>query len=428
VSRVWLILVREYLENVRTRAFLIGLVLTPVWMGLIFLVPTFVKDTEGEPQRIRILDETGILARPIALELEKLNPPEGPPRFYVEEEPDPLHASVPNRHGRSRVDELRQDAGNGLLVALVLRPSILTKEPSVEGTQTSWLWGASNLGAADTARLLERVVNEVVNGRILDDIVKKHNVERTVAQALTRPAIRYTPVTREGEEAGVATAVTPLLFMLFLFMGIVGISQMLISSTLEEKGNRVYEVLLSSLSPFQLMAGKILGICGVGFTLLALWSGGGLLAASLQGMGGLVTGAQVGLFVAYYFLGFLLIASLMVAVGSACNTLKEAQNLMAPISLLLALPVMISMIVMKDSNGTFATVASFFPPFTPFLMMARIASVPPPPTWQIAASLLLLAFSVWFAIRLAARVFRVGILLYGKPPRLGEIIRWMRAR
>jgi ABC-type Na+ efflux pump permease subunit len=175
------------------------------------------------------------------------------------------------------------------------------------------------------------------------------------------------------------------------------------------------------------MAGKVLGICGVGLTLLLLWSGGGLLAAALQGTTDLVTGAQMGLFVAYYVLGFLLIASLMVSVGSACNTLKEAQNLMAPLSLLLALPLLIALVIMKDPNGTMASVLSFVPPFTPFLMMARISGTPAPPTWQIVASLLLLVLSTWVAIRLAARVFRVGILMYGQPPRLKEILRWMRA-
>ena len=412
MSRMWLVLAREYLENVRTRAFLIGLVLTPVWMGLIFIVPALVEKAGVKSQRVVILDETKEnLGDAVAKELDGLNTL-GHARYLLEREDNP-----------ARIEALREEAGSGDIIALVLRPSILEKRLGVEGDEASLLLGASNIGAADTGRIVEGIVNDVVNKKIAE----REQVRPAVRDQLTRKAIRYMAVTREGEKAGVAQAVTPFVFMLLLFMGIVGISQMLISSTLEEKGNRVYEVLLSSLSPFQLMAGKILGICGVGFTLLTLWSCGGLVAASLQGMGGLVTGAQVGLLLAYYFLGFLLIASLMVAVGSACNTLKEAQNLMAPISLLLALPVMLSMIVMKDPNGTFATAASFFPPFTPFLMMARIASVPSPPTWQIAASLALLAVSVFFAIRLAAKVFRVGILLYGKPPRLSEILRWMRA-
>jgi ABC-2 type transport system permease protein len=89
---------------------------------------------------------------------------------------------------------------------------------------------------------------------------------------------------------------------------------------------------------------------------------------------------------------------------------------------------LLSIVVLRDPNGTFATVASFIPPFTPFLMMARIGSVPAPPPWQIVASLLLLALSTYVALRLAARVFRVGILLYGQPPRLREIWRWVRAK
>jgi ABC-type Na+ efflux pump permease subunit len=235
-------------------------------------------------------------------------------------------------------------------------------------------------------------------------------------------------VTEKGERAGAVQMLLPIIVVMLLYMGIVGISQMLISNTIEEKSNRVYEVLLSSVSPYQLMAGKILGICGVGLTLLTFWSGGGLLAAALQGSGDLVSGGQIALFVAFYLLGFLMIASLFVAVGSACNTIKEAQNLMAPLSMLLAIPLIISMVTIQDPNGKLATITSFIPPFTPFVMMTRAASVPAPPTWQIAVTLGLLALSTWLAIRLAARVFRVGILLYGQPPSIKELWRWVRAR
>jgi ABC-type Na+ efflux pump permease subunit len=117
----------------------------------------------------------------------------------------------------------------------------------------------------------------------------------------------------------------------------------------------------------------------------------------------------------------------MVAVGSACNTLKEAQNLLSPIMVVLALPMMMIPFVLKDPNGPMATGLSFFPLFTPFLMMMRIAQSIPPPTWQVVASLALLAASTVVAVWLAARVFRVGILLYGKPPSLREIFRWMRS-
>lgn len=412
MRRIWLVLKREYLENVRTKAFLIGLVLTPVWMGLVFLLPALAKET-SKSERLVILDRTGRLAGPLTEALAAVRTRDGAPRFLPE-------ALAPQEE--ARLVGLQKQAGQGDLFLLVLAPALLeSKREPAPGESGSALYGPSGVGALEAGRVLETAVNQVVNALL----VEQHHVDPQVAAALLKPAVRYTGLTASGERGGVAQTMAPLLTMMLLFMGIVGISQMLISSTLEEKASRVYEVLLSSLSPFQLMAGKVLGICAVGFTLLGLWSAGGMVAARLQGLTDLVTGAQVALFMAYYVLGFLLIASLMVSVGSACNTLKEAQNLMAPISILLALPMLLALVVLRDPNGPAATVLSFVPPFTPFLMMARISSVPGPPAWQVAASLALLAASTWVAVRLAARVFRVGILMYGQPPRLKEIWRWM---
>lgn len=412
MKRILLVLVREYLENVRTRAFLIGLILTPVWMGLVFVVPRLARDTV-KTEDVVVLDETRLLGPAFTAALEQVQTADGTPRFRPQ----------PGEKGEEALAHLKTLAGKGDLFIVVLGAGLVdTKRAALPGEEPTMVYGSSGVGALETGRVIQAVVDQVAN----QHLVASRRVEPEVAQALLRPAAAYTPLTATGERGGAAQIMAPFLAMMMLFLGIVGISQMLISSTLEEKASRVYEVLLSSLSPFQLMAGKVLGICAVGFTLLLLWSTGGLVAAALQGLGGLVTGAQVGLFAAYYVLGFLLIASLMVSVGSACNTLKEAQNLMAPVSLLLALPLLLAIVVMKDPNGSLATGLSFVPPFTPFLMMARIASSPPPPTWQIVASLALLAVSTVIAIRLAARIFRVGILMYGQPPKLKEIWRWMR--
>ena len=413
MTRVWLVLKREYLENVRTKAFLLGLVLTPVWMALVFIVPSFAKDA-AKTERVVIVDGTGTLGSEVLAALEKIPGKGGEPRFAPE-----VHGNV----GEGDLARYRFEAGQGELFVVVLTPALLeNKREPKPGERPAGVYGASGVGALDTGRGLAGAVDRVVN-RVLSD---RYGLPPEVVGALQRPAADYVGLTPSGEKSGMAQVMAPFLAMMLLFMGIVGISQMLISSTLEEKASRIYEVLLSSLSPFQLMCGKVLGICGVGLTLLMLWTGAGLLAAWLQGLGEVVTVPQLGLFVAYYVLGFLLIASLMVSVGSACNTLKEAQNLMAPISLMLALPILVSIVIMKDPNGTLATVLSFVPPFTPFLMMARVAGTPPPPDWQVWASLIWLAIATWLSIRLAARVFRVGILMYGQPPKLKEIWRWMR--
>ncbi len=418
MSRTWHILKREYLENVRTKAFIIGLVLTPVWMGVIFLVPKMMGGKKHED--VVIVDSTGVLAVPI--------------RDRLSESPDPVwtvtiepveKAWAKGTDGITRVERLKRQAGEGKHYVIVLTPPVLEKREAEvsKGERPHGVFGPTS-GVTGPGRELEALVNGIITQRIIDE----RELPQEMAALLRRPATRFQAVTDKGEKAGAVQVLLPIIVVMLLYMGIVGISQMLISNTIEEKANRVYEVLLSSVSPYQLMSGKILGICGVGLTLLTFWSGGGLLAASLQGSGGLVGGSQIGLFVAYYLLGFLMIASLFVAVGSACNTIKEAQNLMAPLSMLLAVPLILSMVTLQDPNGKLATIASFIPPFTPFVMMTRVASVPPPPVWQIPATLGLLAISTWLAVRLAARVFRVGILLYGQPPSIKELWRWIRTK
>jgi ABC-2 type transport system permease protein len=417
VRRIWEILRREYLENVRTKAFLVGLVLTPVWMGVVFVVPHLISGPEQVT--VVVVDATGEVAGPL---LETLAGRQGP-TYEVTLHP-PQGAFDPDAEGETRVDRLKREAGAGAHYLVVVTDAVLEKRPSRKGEPEPGVFGPSSGVTGQAGRVLADAVTDIVTRRILEE----RGIAEETAELIQRPAVRFETVTDTGERASMLDAILPFLAVMLLYMGIVGISQMLISSTLEEKANRVYEVLLSSVSPFQLMAGKLLGICAVGFTLLALWSGGGLVAAALQGFGDVVQVAQLGWFVVYYVLGFLMIASLFVAIGSACNTIKEAQNLMAPLSIMLALPLVLALVSMSNPNGTVPTVASFIPPFTPFLMMARIAGAPPPPDWQLWATLVILLLATWLTIRLAARVFRVGILLYGQPPSLAQIARWMRAR
>jgi len=405
MKKVLLVLTREYLVNVRTKAFLIGVFLTPLWFGLAFVVPGLARQQQATDQQVLVVDGTGDLGDAVADALDAMVF-DGKKIFAVKQAKQV-----------EDLDALKAEIAEGELLAVLLDPSVLEKpEPPPQG-----ILHPNSLGGRAAAARIQAAVNAIVNERVM----AAEGISKEDAARLARDAIRGQALSRGGGVGSEFQTLLPLLFMMALYFGIVGISQILVNSTIEEKASRVYELLLSSLSPTQLMAGKVLGICLVGFTLLVLWIGGGLLAAGLQGVGGMLTVGQLLLFAVYYVLGFLLIASLMVAVGSACNTQKEAQNLMAPISILLALPLMLAILILKDPNGTLATLASFFPPFTPFLMMARISAVPGPPTWQIAASLLLLVAATAVAIFLAGRIFRVGILMVGKPPTLREILRWM---
>jgi ABC-type Na+ efflux pump permease subunit len=198
------------------------------------------------------------------------------------------------------------------------------------------------------------------------------------------------------------------------------------TTTVEEKSSRVAEVLLSAVSPMQLMTGKIVGQMAVGFLVLAVYAG--------MGVGALVSFALLGvldpmllvyLFI-FYLIAYFVIASLLAAVGAAVNEMREAQSLMGPIMMVLMIPWILWMPISRDPDSLFAVVTSFLPPLNPFVMMIRLASTSPPPWWQVWLSIGIGVVSVYGALWFAAKVFRVGLLMYGKPPNFRTLIRWVR--
>jgi ABC-2 type transport system permease protein len=422
MSRLVRIAVREYLENVRTKAFLIAVLLTPGVMGLSWLIPALTAKAPPDQRRLAIADLSVDLGEGLAKRLaDRRVPGEKEARLYQVETVD-LGSDPAARE--KRLAELRPDLDrrvkDGALFAyVVVRPSAFETR---DGPPTEYRTG--NLFDFKVQEHVRADLRDLVHERV----IASSGISKEAAALLTRTLPFSTEsVKAEGKAGTVAVTLMPFVFTLLLFVTIVSVSQMLITSTLEEKSTRVVEVLLSSVSPFQLMAGKILGTCAVGLTLMTIWAGAGLTGLALNGIH-LFEPGQLMLCLAYYLLGFLLIASLMVAVGSACNTLKEAQNLLSPVMVVLTLPLLFWLAVSRNPQGTLATVLSMIPLFTPFLMMMRVASTPPPPPLEIAASLVILGLSAWLAMRLAARVFRVGVLMYGKPPSLRELWRWVRVQ
>jgi ABC-2 type transport system permease protein len=230
----------------------------------------------------------------------------------------------------------------------------------------------------------------------------------------------------------------PVGFVYFLWLAIFSIANLLLTNTIEEKSNRIIEVLLSSVSPHQLMQGKIWGIAFTGLTIVGTWVGFGLLAAWLvpQLLGDTSSGMLGALFTAlrnsgyllafvvYFLGGYLLYAAVLVAIGSVCNTLKEAQNLMQPVMMVLMVPLLAMFFIGQEPNGLVARVMSFIPLFTPFTMMNRAGG--PPQTWEYIATSVLLVVTIWFVMKAAGKVFRVGVLMTGNPPKLKEILGWLR--
>jgi ABC-2 type transport system permease protein len=173
------------------------------------------------------------------------------------------------------------------------------------------------------------------------------------------------------------------------------------------------------------MAGKILGLCAISFTVVILWAVAAYITILWQGLKIEVTAELAIYFVVYYILGFFLISSILAAIGSICNTIKETQSLMTPIIMVLILPVLGWFKMVQDPNGLLSRVLSFLPPLTPMVMILRICSDSDVPKIEIIASILLLAATVYLAIWVAAKIFRTGILMYGKRPGVREIYRWL---
>lgn len=235
-------------------------------------------------------------------------------------------------------------------------------------------------------------------------------------------------VTPEGERQslGELRMLISFGFMFLIFLPVMMGGQFLLTTVIEEKSSRVVEVLLSAVSPVQLMAGKIIGQLAVGLSIMLIYGaigGGALVMFKLTDMLGFL---NVLYLLVFFLIAYFLIASLMAAVGAAVNDLREAQSLQTPIMLILFLPYILWMPISRNPSSTFSVVVSLLPIVNPFAMILRITSNEPPPFWQVILSILVGVASVILVMWAAAKVFRIGLLMYGKPPNFATLIKWVR--
>jgi ABC-2 type transport system permease protein len=312
---------------------------------------------------------------------------------------------------------------------------IVLDKDTVEGTgKIHSFTRSTNIAELDLLSTVENLLNSaVVNRRCkLRDISLELLAElrrRVPAERVDIGSASQQKRLREGEQ--IAKTMVSFFFMFLMFMGIFGMGQHILTSVIEEKNSRVMEVLLSAVSPFELMAGKIMGLAGISLTVMTLWAA----AACGTAYYGAARWWDVNIdlpaeiipyFVIYFVLGFLMFSSILAGIGSVCNTLKEAQSLMMPITFVFILPMVAWFNLAQRPDGLLARVLSFLPPLTPMVMTLRLASTPPPSFLEVFASIILLAAFVPAVMWVAAKVFRTGILMYGKRPGLWEVVHWLR--
>ena len=332
---------------------------------------------------------------------------------------------------RRTAEELNRMVVDGELFAYF----VIGKDP-VAGSEGS-KYVSNNL----TDRELVNWLRGLASGVVREHRIASEHIDASVARWIQEP-LRFEArkvgdggAEKEVEVEDTARQWAPTAFTYILWISIFTGAQMLLTSTIEEKSARIMEVLVSSVSHFELMAGKVAGVAAAGLSVVASW--GGFIFVAILVVPILLGAPSVGFigqivsdpgfllaFMLYFVLGYLLYASLLVGIGSVCTNIKDAQSLMMPIMIPMMIPIFAMVPVSQDPNGLFARIMSFIPPFTPFVMMNRSAG--PPELWEYAATTLLLIGSIYLTMVGAARVFRIGILMTGKPPKIGEIIRWLR--
>jgi ABC-2 type transport system permease protein len=422
MKKIWSVIKREYFQIVKTKGFIIGTILGPVLMGAIIFIPFLVSVVSvGEQERIGVVDETheifGALDKKLDHKLKDGS------RQYILEEYKPA----------GDMETLRQDLNqkvlNKSLDAYLYIPGNVIEDGTAEYVSEH---------VSDFTKL--RNINEALNSVIIEKRLRREGLDpRKIAQYIKHVGLKTIKVTKKGEEEDTGgTFLIAYILVLILYMTLFFYGAIIMRGVIEEKTSRVVEIVLSSLRPFQLMAGKILGIAAVGLTQYMIWAIFGFSATHysksfIVSIFPAASGFKLPsvppyvfvYFVLFFILGYFLYGTFYAAIGSMVNSEKEAQQLLFPVTMFLVFPILLIMFVIRAPNSTFAVVLSLIPFFAPILMLLRIC-VLLPPFVQVAGSIGILLLTIFLMIWLTGKIYRVGILMYGKRPSFQEIFKWIR--
>ena len=422
MRKVWAVIRREFLERVRSKWFLVSTVLGPLFMIGVTVMPSVLATRSGRVNQIVLLDEgAGGFAERLKTQLEASG------RYVVR--------TVQADGGRqdavrdSLTDAVRSEALDGFLTV---------SSATVES-------GAAEYRGRNVSSLRDMGVMEgLLRQSVVTERLTSHGVNPAIVQEAQRGIdLKTLRITKHGAtgESGMVTfflgyGVALVLYMIILIYGI-----NVMRSVLEEKQTRIIEVLVSSLRPFQLMLGKVVGVGGVGLFQFGIWAATGYLMvhfrAQILGLFHVsaeqisavtmpaIGGGLLAVVAAYFILGFLLYSALFAVVGASVTADSEAQQAQQPVMMLLVFSLIVSFAALNDPAGQMAVVTSMIPFSSPIIMPVRVATSDVPAS-QLALSLAISAATSVLVVWLSARVYRIGILMYGKRPNLKEMWRWAR--
>ncbi len=424
---------REYRAAVRTKSFVIGLLLVPLLMGggfLAVLITENRKDTDDK--KVAVIDYSGIMTEPLKEALEFRNKQdifdsetgEKVSSAYVVEFVAP---DVENRMAQQRALSERVQSGE-LHAFLEIGPDVLHPAGGEEGYLRYYTEHSFNDDVRDWFR-------NAINSRLQQLRVAELNLDSEQSADLFTwigidgmGLVTVDKKTGEQQEAQrtneLQSFFVPYVIVLLMFMLVMMSAIPLLTAVMEEKTEKIAEVLLGTITPFQFMMGKVLGGIGISLTTAAIYVSGAIVTLRMTGFGSIIPYDILPWFFIYLVFFIVMVGTGMASLGATCNDNKDAQSLQFPAMLPVILPLFLMMPVIQDPSGTLATTLSLIPPFTPSIMMIRMGTDVTVPLWQPLAGLVGVILFTLFTVWVGARIFRTAILIQGQKPSIANLFKY----
>jgi ABC-2 type transport system permease protein len=428
-NKALIVAISEFTTLVQSKAFIIGLLMMPVFIAIAGGVQKYTRNaTDIKDRPFVVVDRTGVLYESLKAAADDWNRASAAsgaqtqPRFLPAEarfEPgdETARAALSDRVKRDEIYafiEIPAEAMNPDAKATI---SYYSNHPGYR-VLPSWL-GAS------------------LNREILNQRFRAASIDRAVVSRLTRPIdvseLGLLERAADGEIKAatkvdrVRTTGIPIGMMMIILFSVMSSAPQLLNSVIEEKMSRISEVLIGSITPYELMMGKLLGSAAVSVLLAVIYMGGGVAMARYYGYGDAIRMSDLAWMVVFLSMAVFIFGSIFITIGAACTDLKDAQGMMTPAMLLLMLPWMTWFSIINAPESTVSVVLSLVPTATPFLMLLRIAIPPGPPMWQVVLGVTLTGLTAVAFVYAAGKIFRTGLLMQGKAATFGEMWKWVRA-
>jgi len=412
MSKIGIVIRREYLTRVKKKSFIFLTLLMPLlFTGMMYLIISLSSISDKEAKVIVVSDETGEYF-PVLKNTEQYH--------FIE--------------GKTGFADFRKNSDEPVYATLVITGDLLKNPEAITLISEKQLVGSAE-------NTITSQLNEYLSDKKIDSyqIPNLREIIKDSKVNLKIKTIKTSETGKETQNSAEFASVIGIVFTLLIYMFILAYGAMVMQGVMEEKTNRIVEVIVSSVKPFDLMMGKLIGIGLVGLTQFGIWalvflgfsfsgvtlSGGVSLLQTMKGLFASVNMVEICFYFILFFIGgYLMYASLFAAIGAMVNSQEDTQQYITPIMILIIFATYTGFFSAQNPDGPLAFWSSLFPLTSPIVMMIRVPFGVP--WWQMLLSIALLFITVILIVKLAAKIYRVGILMYGKKPSFGEIVKWLK--